>query len=155
MAMKDMRRSDWSRILSRRYASRPCRFRGREGRVSLLVIEEAAEPLIVQDAGEELNIVERGYAWVQIAMKDQPFWLTAMFDERGELLQIYFDITGGNRFDDPENPTFEDLYLDIVVNSRGELYVLDRDELEAALTAGAITQAQHDRAERACQTLYQ
>lgn len=58
MAMKDMRRSDWSRILSRRYASRPCRFRGREGRVSLLVIEEAAEPLIVQDAGEELNIVE-------------------------------------------------------------------------------------------------
>ena len=155
MAMKDMRRSDWSRILSRRYASRPCRFRGREGRVSLLVIEEAAEPLIVRDAGEELNIVERGYAWVQIAMKDQPFWLTAMFDERGELLQIYFDITGGNRFDDPENPTFEDMYLDIVVNSRGELYVLDRDELDAALTAGAITQAQHDRAERACQTLYQ
>lgn len=155
MAMKDMRRSDWSRILSRQYASRPCRFRGREGRVSLLVIEEAAGPLAVQDAGEELNIVEQGYAWVQIALKDQPFWLTAMFDERGELLQIYFDITGGNRFDDPENPTFEDLYLDIVVNSRGELYVLDRDELDAALTAGVITQAQHDRAERACQTLYQ
>lgn len=155
MVVKDMRRSDWSRILSRQYVSRPCRFRGREGRVSLLVIEEAAEPLVVRDAGEELNIVEQGYAWVQIALKDQPFWLTAMFDERGELLQIYFDITGGNRFDDPENPTFEDMYLDIVVNSRGELYVLDRDELDAALTAGAVTQAQHDRAERACQTLYQ
>ena len=155
MAMKDMRRSDWSRILSRRYVSRPCRFRGREGRAGLLVIDEITEPLTVRDAGEELNIVERGYAWVQIALKDQPFWLTAMFDERGELLQIYFDITGGNRFDDPENPTFEDMYLDIVVNSRGELYVLDRDELDAALTAGVITQAQHDRAERACQTLYQ
>ena len=154
MVLKDMRRSDWSRIRSRRYVSRPCRFHGREGRVSLLVMDEVSEPLIVRDAGEELNIVEQGYAWVQIALRELPFWLTAMFDGRGELLQIYFDITGGNRFDDPENPTFEDMYLDIVVNSRGELYVLDRDELDAALTAGAITQAQHDRAERACQTLY-
>ena len=133
MAMKDMRRSDWSRILSRRYASRPCRFRGREGRVSLLVIEEAAEPLIVQDAGEELNIVERGYAWVQIALEGLPFWLTAMYDAQGRLIQIYFDITAGNRFDDPENPTFVDMYLDIVVNSRGELFVMDQDELDEAL----------------------
>ena len=155
MVKKDMRRSDWQRILRREYISRDCQMYGRRGKESLLVIREVTGPLTVHDGGEDVLIADTDYAWVQIALEGLPFWLTAMYDDRGRLIQIYFDITAGNRFDDPENPTFVDMYLDIVVNSRGELYVLDRDELEAALTAGAITQAQHDRAERACQTLYQ
>lgn len=154
MNKKDMRRSDWYRILRREYVSRDCRMYGCKGKESLLVIREATAPLVVHDAGEDALIVEKDYAWVQIALEGQPFWLTAMFDDQGSLLQIYFDITAGNRFDDPENPWFADMYLDIVVNSRGELYVLDRDELDAALAESIITKEEWDQANAACTRLY-
>ena len=154
MNKKDMRRSDWRRILRREYVSRDCRMYGIRGKESLLVIREITSPLIVHDAGEDALIVEKDYAWVQIALEGLPFWLTAMYDDRGRLLQIYFDITSGNRFDDPENPWFADMYLDIVVNSRGELYILDRDELDAALAEGEITKAEWDKANAACAQLY-
>ncbi|MBD5155143.1 MAG: DUF402 domain-containing protein [Oscillibacter sp.] len=154
MNKKDMRRTDWRRILRREYISRDCRMHGLRGKESLLVIREVTGPLVVHDAGEDALIVEKDYAWVQIALEGQPFWLTAMYDDQGRLIQIYFDITGGNRFDAPENPWFADMYLDIVVNSRGELYVLDQDELDAALAEGAITKEEWDKANAACARLY-
>ncbi len=154
MNRKDMRRSDWRRILRREYVSRDCRMHGLRGKESLLVIREVTGPLVVNSAGENVLVVEKDYAWVQIALEGLPFWLTAMYDNQGRLLQIYFDITAGNRFDDPENPTFVDMYLDIVVNSRNELHVLDRDELDEALAAGDIAQEEYDKAEAACKQLY-
>lgn len=154
MNRRDMRRSDWHRILRREYVSRDCRMHGLRGKESLLVIREVTGPLVVHDAGEDVLIAEKDYAWVQIALEGLPFWLSAMYDDQGRLIQIYFDITAGNRFDDPENPTFEDMYLDIVVNSRGELYVMDQDELDEALAAGEITREAHDKAEAACRQLY-
>lgn len=155
MKKKDMRRSDWHRsILRREYVSRDCEMYGYRGKESLLVMREVSETLTAHDAGEDALIVEKDYAWVQIALEGLPFWLTAMYDAQGRLIQIYFDITAGNRFDDLENPTFIDMYLDIVVNSRGELYVLDQDELDAALADGTISQDVHDRAEAACRQLY-
>lgn len=150
MRKKDMRRSGWSSILRREYVSRDCEICGIRGKESLLVMREVAEPLVVSDAGEDARIVEKDYAWVQIALEGQPFWLTAMYDDQGRLLQTYFDITGGNRFDDPENPTFVDMYLDVVVNSKGELYVLDREELDNALTEGTVTAEEWNRADGAC-----
>ncbi|MDE7261392.1 MAG: DUF402 domain-containing protein [Oscillospiraceae bacterium] len=154
MYKKDMRRSDWQRILRREYVSRDCRMYGRRGKESLLVIREVTGPLVVHNAGEDVLIAEKDYAWVQIALEGLPFWLTAMYDAQERLIQIYFDITGGNRFDDPENPTFEDMYLDVVVNSRGELHVLDRDELDEALAEGVITKEEWDKANAACGQLY-
>ena len=153
MYQKDMRRSDWARILRREYVSRDCRMHGLRGKESLLVIREVTAPLVVHDP-EAVLIAEKDYAWVQIALEGLPFWLTAMYDTQGQLLQIYFDITAGNRFDDPENPTFMDMYLDIVVNSRNELHVLDRDELDEALAEGTITQEEYDKADAACARLY-
>ncbi len=154
MYQKDMRRSDWPRILRREYVSRDCRMYGRRGKESLLVIREVTGPLFVHDAGEDVLIAEKDYAWVQIALEGLPFWLTAMYDNSGRLIQIYFDITAGNCFDDPENPTFADMYLDIVVNSRGELFVMDQDELDEALAEGSITKEEYDKAEAACRQLY-
>ena len=153
MDMRDMRRSDWHRILRRDYACRPCAAEGRREMESLLTIREITAPLQVTNAGEPVTIVQRGYRWVQIAREGAPVWLTAMFDERGGFLQMYFDITAGNRFDDPENPTFQDMYLDVVVTRAGKIIVLDQDELDEALAQGAITPEEHERAQRVCRGL--
>ena len=154
MVKKDMRRSDWQRILRREYVSRDCQICGRRGKESLLVIREVTGPLTVHDGGEDVLIADTDYAWVQIALEGLPFWLTAMYDDRGRLIQIYFDITAGNRFDDPDDPTFVDMYLDIVVNSRGELFVMDQDELDEALAEGTITREEWNKADAACTYLY-
>lgn len=153
MELRNMRRSDWRRILERDYASRACVTDGAREIESVLTIREITEPLQVSQGQKMVTIVERGYRWVQIAREGAFVWLTAMFDERGELLQMYFDVTAGNRFDTPDDPCFRDMYLDVVVTAAGELTVLDQDDLDDALAQGEITPEEHDRAERVCRGL--
>lgn len=151
---RDMRRTDWKRITKRRYVSRgEADIFGSAGRISLTLIDEVTGPLTVHYHSRDVLIAEAGYSWLQAAVPGAHWWLTAMFDECDRLIQIYFDITGGSRFDDPENPTFEDMYLDIVVSADGSIEVVDRDELDETLQSGAITVLQHREAIEACEKL--
>ena len=142
MQRKDMRRTDWKRILKRDDVAECCTYQGIEGIASLILIQ----PLTVRNGDHDVTIVDKGISWLQIALRNQYVWITAMFDPQDRLLQIYFDITNGNCLEPMENPTFEDLYLDIVMEPDGSLYVLDRDELDAALQSGDITVKQHQKA---------
>ena len=147
MDRRDLRRSDWRRITRRRYVCRPCARDGIEGVAALIAIDAVSEPLTVDDGhGGRVVIADAGYTWLQFAPKDRFFWLTVMFDPDGRLVQMYFDITAGAEFGDPENPTFEDMYLDIVVSASGETRLLDADELDAALARGAIDRPAYDAA---------
>jgi len=152
--IRDMRRSDWHRILERRYTVRPCRFQDMEGVISLLEINKVTNPLTVHYESGDVLIADNGYSWVQLALKDQFFWATAMYDEQGRFLEIYFDITGGNTFEDMENPKFQDMYLDIVLLSDGRIHVLDRDELDEAWMNQKITEEQYQKAIADCDKLY-
>ncbi len=154
MAVKDMKRTDWTRITKREYISRECTIGGKPARESLIKIHDITAPLVVTSAGIPVKVVERGYSWIQIAVKNARWWLTSMFDEEGTLLQMYFDITDGNRFDDSENPTFRDMYLDIVLRTDKKAVLLDQDELDEALEKGDITQSEYERTQAACAELY-
>ena len=72
MNRRDMRPSDWQRILRREYISRDCRMHGRRGKESLLVIREVTGPLVVHDAGEDVLIAEKDYAWYRSRWKGCP-----------------------------------------------------------------------------------
>lgn len=150
----DMCRTDWRRITKRRYTScaEPDIF-GTAGCVSLIMIDEVIEPLTVHYSGRKVIIADAGYSWFQAAIPEAHWWLTAMFDADDRFIQIYFDITNGNRFDPPENPTFEDMYLDIVVSADGTVEIVDQEELDEALQSGAITAAQHRNATVSCEAL--
>ena len=153
MKKRDMRRSDWRRVTKRKYAQTPVNINGYFGVASALVIEDLTAPLTVSYPKGSVKIADRGYTWVQAALQSARFWLTAMFDEKDRLIQLYFDITGGNHFDDPLNPWFEDMYLDIVAAPSGELWTLDGDELDAALAQGDITRRQYGQAKQDCAKL--
>ena len=120
----------------------------------MLWIHEVAQPLTVRNGDHDVTIADKGMTWLQIAMPDQHVWVTAMFDDQGHVLQIYFDITNGNCLEPADNPTFEDMYLDIVMEPDGALYVLDRDELDEALKAKQITEKQHARTVEEGERLY-
>lgn len=153
MSIKDMKRTNWPRVLRKDYIAKDFELEGHRGQVSLSILRELTAPLTIHYGFDDVLIADRDYSWLQIALKDQYFWLTAMYDDHGQLIELYFDITGGNRFDDPENPCFEDMYLDIVI-AGDTLEILDQDELDEALQNGDITQAEYDHAERVCRELY-
>lgn len=152
--IRDMRRSDWHRILERRYTVSPCSFQGMEGVVSLLEIQKVTYPLTVRYESGDVLIADAGYSWLQVAFKEQFFWATVMFDAKGEFMQGYFDITGGNTFEDMENPKFQDMYLDLVLLNNGGIQVLDRDELDEALEKKEITEEQYQQTVTEGEKLY-
>ena len=152
--IRDMKRSDWHRITKRRYTASPCRFQNMDGVVSLIEMQEVKSPIIVSHELGETVIADKGYSWLQLALKEQYFWATVMFDKEGNFIEIYFDITGGNIFDDMENPKFLDMYLDIVLLNDGSIYVLDREELDEALTQKEISKAEYQHAIAECEKLY-
>ena len=155
MHLRDMRRTDWTRITKRRYISREYVTGSRRAYESLILLDEITAPLIVDSAGTPVKIVEKDYAWLQIAEEGQRWWLTSMFDEKGKLLQLYFDITAGNLFDEGDNPRFRDMYLDIVMNLDGAICVLDETELAEALSRSKITPSEYTQTKQACEALQQ
>jgi len=141
--IRDMRRSDWHRILEREYKASPCSFQNMDGVVSLLQMKKVTEPLKVKHEFGEVLIADVGYSWLQVAFNDQLFWATMMYSPEGRFLQGYFDITAWNRFDDMDNPTFQDMYLDLVLTADRKILVLDEDELADALKQKEITEEEY------------
>lgn len=66
-----------------------------------------------------------------------------MFDSAGKLVQVYFDVVWDHGLDERGVPWYDDLYLDVVALPSGEVELLDQDELEEALGAGAVTEEQY------------
>lgn len=152
--IRDMRRSDWHRILERAYKASPCSFQGMEGVVSLLQMKRVTEPLKVQHEFGEVLIADVGYSWLQVAFKEQMFWATMMYSPEGKFLQGYFDITAWNKFEDVDNPTFRDMYLDLVLTADDKILVLDQDELDEALEQKEITMEEYQQTIDAGEKLY-
>ena len=153
MKTKDMKRTAWKRLLEKTYTLRDCAPWGHPGRESILRIHKVSQPLWVKEGYGRICIADAGHSWVQVACYGQPYWLTAMFDRKDRFLQIYFDIARPPCFDDPDDPTFEDLYLDVVLTSKLELAILDREELDEAWRNGEIDRETYDFALAACEKL--
>ncbi len=141
MSERDMARSDWTRVYSKKQVFRDFSCKGRKGRISLLKITAIRSPFIRRLDGHEVLLADVGYYWLQLAFDGSHAWYTVMFDDSGELIQIYVDVTAGNEAL-KENPTFVDMFLDYVVWG-GKVYELDRDELEEAFSSGAIDERQY------------
>ena len=144
MPEKDMLRSTWTRVLSKRQVIRDF-IRGEDqGKISLLKILEISGQLKRSYEDREVVLADAGYYWLQLAMDRSHAWFTVMFDEQGRFVEIYVDVTDGNDAL-KDDPTFEDMFLDYVVCD-GKVYELDRDELEEAFASGTISQVQYETA---------
>ena len=152
MSERDMERSAWTRVLSKKQIIRDFALGERRGKISLLKILALTEPMMRSYEGREIVLADAGYCWLQLALDRSHAWFTVMFDEQGRLIQIYVDVTDGNRAL-IANPRFEDMYLDYVVHG-ARVYELDRDELEEAYRSGAITEIQYETALTAGERIY-
>lgn len=144
MAEKDMLRSTWTRVLSKKQIIRDFTRDGNRGKISLLKILEINGQLKRSYEDREVILADAGYYWLQLALDRSHAWFTVMFDEQGRFVEIYVDVTDGNNAL-ADNPTFEDMYLDYVVCD-GKVHELDRDELDEAFFSGIISKAQYETA---------
>lgn len=131
-------RSNWPRILERRYAQTYLDDKGFKGYVSLIDMVKVKEPLVVTYGDNNIYIVDEGYKWLLQFPFQQNHSVTTTFDTEGNIVQWYIDICVENGVEDGI-PYTDDLFLDIVVLPTGEVLLLDEEELEEALASGVIS----------------
>ena len=93
--------------------------------------------------GFSTSLDASGYIWLinlLILLK-----LSALYNDNKEIIEWYFDIA---KEIGKENgiPYEDDLYLDVVVNTKGEITLLDEDELKVALDRLEISKEDYNMA---------
>ncbi|MGM1044918.1 MAG: DUF402 domain-containing protein [Bacillota bacterium] len=139
-------RANWRRITRRHFTSRYVECDQFTGYLTLYTIYGLKEPLWKTYGQHTYRIADKGYSWLQYYPKDSHFIVTAMFDDKRQIVQWYIDICKKQGVTDQGVPWFDDLYLDVVVNKDGEVFLLDEDELEDALRRGDITRDDYRQA---------
>jgi predicted RNA-binding protein associated with RNAse of E/G family len=139
-------RAEWPRILKRRFFKQYLTTPDFQGWVTLLCLDEVRETFWVTVQGERFCLVDDGYTWLQHFPTDDHFSMTTMFDAQGQVVQWYIDISRQNGLDVRGIPWWDDLYLDLVVLTGGEVILYDEADLAEALQSRAITQADYDLA---------
>ena len=143
MKRRYLHRNEWKRIIKRDYKEMKLENGDFYGYVSLLIMNEVATPLITKPLHKEFCIVDNQYSWLQQLPLNENFAITTMFDNNGDIIQWYIDITFNNGVENGM-PYMDDLYLDIIVLPTGEIIEKDKDELLDALQNQEITQQQYD-----------
>lgn len=143
---KSLRRDEFNRILKKEIQTIQVEDEGFKGTISLMTILEVSEPMVVSYPTYQVTILDQKYQWLQLAPKDDNWWLTVLYDDLGNLIESYFDITKQNDFEDEDNPTFIDMRLDVVISKERGAIILDEDELKEALEEKLITKEEYELA---------
>jgi uncharacterized protein len=146
MKRKYADRSDWKRILEKEYRLVRCDLEHFYGWIAEFKMIRVREPLFVLSLGSSVCIADAGFTWLHYLRDGANHVVTLMLDSSSAIVQWYIDIVLEHGLDERGVPYFDDLYLDVVVGPDGQFEIKDADELEAALNAGVISQAQFDLA---------
>ena len=139
-------RPDWRRVLDKSFFLTYVDNAYFNGYVSVMKLHKVKNPLIINMFGRDYRLADDGYTWLQLQPVGKNHCITVMYNENNEIVQWYFDITRYNGIGQDGIPFFDDLYLDVVVLSTGEVLLLDEDELKDALIRGEITGKEYEMA---------
>ncbi len=122
------------------------------GYACFLKLQNIENPLIVYNGNENICIKDNDYEWIEVYPTDGNFAITIMYDDNGNLIEWYFDISKSIGLENGI-PYEDDLYLDLIITPSGERIVIDEDELLNAKAIGDITQEDVDNAYKILQEL--
>ncbi len=110
---------------------------------------EVNSPIIIPNGK---CILDNNYKWIEFYDYSSKIKLTAIYDENSKIIEWYFDIA---REIGKENgiPYEDDLYLDVVVTSDGEVILLDEDELKEAYNKKEMTEDEFKNAYKEAEQL--
>lgn len=107
-----------------------------KGDIYLNNFTKIKSPYILENG---LCMRDTGYKWLEFYDYNSKIRLTAMYDEKNEIVEWYFDIA---RMIGKESgiPYEDDLYLDVLLTKEGKTILLDEDELKEALERRELTE---------------
>ena len=113
------------------------------GDVALIKFNKMNKPYMIENI--KLCMANDNYKWLEFYDYNKKYRLTAMYNEKNEIIEWYFDIA---RKIGRENgiPYEDDLYLDVVVTPTGDIKLLDEDELKNAFDRFEVNKLDHDMA---------
>ena len=117
-----------------------------KGYAGYIIIHEVNRPFIVGEKDNEICLADNGYSEINFLPDKENWKLCAMYDNNGNIIEWYFDITRKNSIDEEGNPYCDDLYLDIVLMPDGKTIIYDEDELQEALSNGSVSQSEYNMA---------
>ncbi|PFG05207.1 DUF402 domain-containing protein [Bacillus sp. es.034] len=138
-------RSEWKRVIKRKYSQSYLDTKEFKGYITLLNIIKVTEPLSVSYGESKVFIVDDGYMWLQQFPLEKNHSVTTMFDANGDIVQWYIDICVRNGIEN-DIPWMDDLFLDLVLLPSGEIIEKDAEELEDALSKRIIDKNLYDLA---------
>lgn len=144
---------EWTCIISKEVSGKRVHTDFFEGYIGLIDIKEVSEVQKWKFNGEEIVVCDSGLKWLSILPQNDFYCITAMMNEKNDILVWYIDMIAKQGTDADGIPYFDDLYLDLVVYPNGEIKTDDMDELEEALRQKDITQEQFDLALRTADKL--
>lgn len=114
-----------------------------KGDICLNYFKKTSRPSIILETG--VCFLDNEYKWLEFYNYNSKVMMTAMYNEKNEIIEWYFDIT---RKIGKENgkPYQDDLYLDVVLRPNGEILLLDEDELKDAFDRKEMTKEEFDDA---------
>lgn len=118
------------------------------GYAAYLYINEVNRPFMVGVKGAEICLADNGYSEMAFLPDNENWKLSAMYDNHGDIIEWYVDITRKNAIDEEGKPYCDDLYLDAALMPNGKIFIFDEDELRSALISGNINQNEFDMAYR-------
>lgn len=139
-------RPNWSRVIEKRFNFDYIDDGDFKGFLSIICIDKAREPLVLDASENRLCLLDDGYIWTQHFPNDSNYALITMFNKEQEVVEWYFDICNGNKVNDNGIPYYDDLYLDVVVLPSREIILLDEDELDDAFKNNEISKEEYDLA---------
>ncbi len=113
-----------------------------KGDLYLNNFKKVSKPMILEKG---LCILNTNYKWLEFYDYNSRIRLSAVYDDKNEMVEWYFDIARGIG---KENgiPYEDDMYLDVVLTPKGEVILLDEDEFEEAYSKLEMTKQEYDEA---------
>ena len=113
------------------------------GDVALVKFNKMNKPFVVEE--KNVCMADDNYRWLEFYDYSKKYKLTAMYNDKNEIIEWYFDIAR-KLGKENENPYHDDLYLDIVETPTGKIMLLDEDELTEALNKYEVTKTDYEMA---------
>ncbi|SDY89168.1 DUF402 domain-containing protein [Thermoactinomyces sp. DSM 45892] len=120
----------------------------------IMQILEVREPLVIEEDGEEICLIDKGYTRIQHVFPSTPYAISTFIDRENKVVEWYIDICKQVGWDRQQIPWYDDLFLDVVIYpSLSKLVVLDEEELEEARLTRKISQEEYEFAWRVLKDL--
>ena len=114
-----------------------------KGDIYLNYFKQVSNPDIILEKG--VSILDNEYKWLEFYNYNSKVKLTAMYNEKNEIIEWYFDIARKIGKED-RIPYEDDLYLDVVLRPDGKIILLDEEELKEAYDKKEISKQDYDEA---------